>query len=116
MEKIKEIEIALLNDEKQINDNISDFLKIMSGKIKITKDFKNEEEFLKFYEEFVLTVYKELLSKIKEDFTHIGIFLTYENGNRKDESYSLEILDAMEKFSEEKIFGIVEAAKMVYNK
>ena len=116
-ERYKKIEIALMNEVKEIDSSLnkSEFEKIISAKFEFNEEtiFNTKTKFIEFLEVFIPYAYKDLLSKNKS-FMYIGIFLTKENDEIISTSYNINLINAMEIYGDN-INGVLEATKMLLN-
>jgi hypothetical protein len=113
-EKIILIELSLLKEISIIKD-VGEFDKIATAKLQLEEPLEVNEDFDSLLNEFIPSAYKDLLKANKKDYTHVGFLYKTESGKIISTSYNLDLLEQMEKYSDEDISGIAEAAIMTVN-
>ena len=116
MEKIKTIELSLMNNVDDNPDNVDNYIKATSAKMELYKldlyDSMSSKDFLEFLTDYLPLAYDELIKNNPDSFTHVGLFFTDINDELASGSYSKSLIESMEKYGEN-VSGITEAAKLI---
>jgi len=113
-EKITLIELSLLKEVSMTNDT-GVFDKIATAKLQLEEALEVNDDFNSMLNKFIPSAYKDLLKANKKDYTHVGFLYKTESAKIISTSYNLELLEQIEKYSDEDISGIAEAAIMTVN-
>jgi hypothetical protein len=124
MKKILECKVSLM--EKDINFSIDEeskgnYIIRTSGTFnpeKVLEDRTNkfiitEDEYKSFVETAIMTIYEDLLeNSTDKKVDTVGIWITFEDGEKIDNAMDISLLEAIEDYGEEGVISILELAKM----
>ena len=111
----KQLQISLMVlDDTSDNSETSEYLKKISTTINLNKIEDKDE----FYDLLLPEIFNELeeeyLNKFDDEYTHVGIFIK-DDINEFSVAYDKNSIKSIEKFSLEKVSGISEIIKSIFN-
>jgi hypothetical protein len=112
LNKLQSIKFALMKKEKDIDANKADFIIYASSSFKMPKNSNVTQE---LFEEFVESMYKDLIKTELHSGASLGLWIEYDN-EKFENAISIDTLNLIKKHSASKVNEVYEFFKMTLAK